>query len=339
MRPRSVSPSALVSRVSLLALASLGACAAEGARPVRTSPTLVATGEALPAGYLRDTRGDDPLVALTNAAGETELHDLAGLVAPPIPGFERATLRALRRAPDGSVWVCHDEGAAVRIGDAWTSHPFASFDVPEDLAGGCASLDARSATDVYLSVGANLCSWDGAAWDCFPFGTARSVTLSPGNLWFVRPSARFDDLTVIDTISRATPALVRLGDVGSTEALVPVPGADEVVVVGTSLGARTLRRASTDGTFVAIAASDVVPIGPTESYLLVAGAFPALECADLVCGAAAEWSELLVMHETGGAATEVGHLSVDGPGGVPWRGLLVGGALFVESETGLLTLP
>lgn len=321
-----------------LAFATIVGCAppADGAR---TSGVLVSSGDALPDGHLLDVRGPTPLVALTSASGETEIHGPLGRVAPPIPGHERALLRGLREAADGAIWACHDEGAAVYVAGAWTSHEFAAFGVVEDLTGGCTSLDARSASEVYLGVGANICSYDGAAWDCFPFGTSRSVTLSPGNLWFVRPSARYDDLTVIDTVSRATPGLVRLGEVGSTEALVPVPGAEAVIVVGAVAGARTLRSAIPDGTFTTLPAREVVPVSASERFLLTVAARPALECAGLLCGEGATWSELVVMHDVGGTVTEVGHLTTNGPAGVPWRALLDHGELRVRTPTELLALP
>lgn len=318
----------------VLALASLVACAPPEGPPARTSGALVPTAEAFPHGYLDDVRGEEPLVAVTNADGETELHDLEGLVAPPIPGHERAMLRAIRATPDGSIWACHDDGIALYRDGTWTHHDFATLDV----VGPCTSLDARGASDVYASVGTRICTWDGAVWDCFGFGETRAITLSPGHLWFVRASAHYDDLTVIDTVSRATPGLVRLGDVGTTESIVPVPGAEEVVVVGTEAGEHLARRATPDGAFTTFDAHAVVPLSADERYLLRVGPSP-VACTAFTCEEGAEWSELVVLHASGAETTEVGHVTTIGPGGVPWRGLLVGRELRVRTETGLLALP
>lgn len=317
-----------------LAFSVLTACAPEGP-PSRSSGPLTPTTDTLVDGYLEDWRGEEPLVAVRNAAGQTELHGLAGLVAPPIPGHETATFRALRSTSDGAIWACHDDGIALFRAGTWTEHDFASL----IERGPCTSLDARSADDVYAGVGTDICAWDGSAWDCFGFGRTRAITLSPGHLWFVLPSTHYDDLTVIDTVSRATPGRVRLGAVGTTEALRSVPDAERMVVTTLDAGDRTLRDVTPDGTFAAIDAIDVVPVSADERYLLRALPSPIGTCSPLLCGEGDAWAQLVVTHQLGAATTEVGSVTTTGPGGVPWHGFLVHGALRVRAPSGLLALP
>lgn len=320
--------------VGLTSLVVLLACAPEGP-PARPSSPLVLSGQALPDGYLEDWRGDEPIVAVRNAAGETEIRDVSGLLAPPIPGHEQAALRALRATSDGAIWACHDDGIALFRAGSWTHHDFASF-----LENGpCTSLDARAADDLYASVGTDICAWDGFVWDCFGFGQTRAVTLSPGHLWFVLPSTHYDDLTVIDTVSRATPGRVRLGTVGTTEVLRPVPDAERMVVLGFDGRERTLRSVDPDGIIAPLDAVDAVYASESESYLLRVLPTPVGACSQYVCGEGEAWAQLVVLHRMGTTTTEVGHVATVGPAGVPWRGLLVNGALRVRTSTGLLALP
>lgn len=321
-------------RIALVSFVVLCACASEGPPP-RPSAALVASGQALPDGYLLDARGEEPIVAVRNAAGETEIRGVSGVLAPPIAGHEQATLRALRSTPDGAIWACHDDGIAVFAAGHWTHHDFASF---LEL-GPCTSLDARAVDDVYAGVGTDICAWDGATWDCFGFGRTRQITLSPGHLWFLLPSLHYDDLTVIDTVSRATPGRVRVGAVGSTDGLRPVPGAEQMVVLGLDGDARALRVVDPDGRFTTLDGVDAVFASADESYVLQVLPSPVAACSQFVCGQGEAWAELVVLHHAGATTTEVGHVTTAGPAGVPWRGVFVHGALRVQTATGLLALP
>lgn len=295
-----------------------------------------------------DLRGDALAFALS-VGGSEEIHDLAGRLAPPIPGHESETLRSVRALSGSMIWACVDRGVASWDGTAWTFHDLFALSLRDlDTAGTCAGLDARSSTDAYVSIGRSVCLWDGFEWDCHQFvSPTGGVALTGSYLWFVQSSASWDDLTVIDTVSLATPALVRLGPTGSTAHVLPIPGDDRVVVTqrfpetSAPCDACNARSVDVDGNLVDQGAPFVVPISPDERFALRVSASAPLACGGGLfpsCGEGAAWSDLAVLRVTGAEEREVGHLTRTDLGAVPAWAFRDGSGLFVPGDA-LYALP
>lgn len=317
-----------------MVFASLTACQSSGP-PSRPSPSVSPTATAFPASaYAWDLRDDSPIFAVTNATGESEIRSLTGPVAPPVPGHEREPVRALRGLARGDVWVCFDNGVASYFDGAWTYIPLSAT----GAEGSCGSLDATRRDDLYIGVGNSVCSYDLVAWDCFDFpAPTREVTLTPGHLWFVRASPAHDDLMVIDTVTRATPALVRLGPPGTTGRMLPVPSAEQVAVMhwADAAGESAARFIDVDGNILAQDAEYIVPVGPTEHYLVSVDADTEVRCTGGLmglCGVGAPWSQAIYRHVRGGVTTEVAHLDQRTSAGVPAWAFLDGTSLRVPTD-------
>jgi hypothetical protein len=309
---------------------------------------------ALPEGaHAIDLRATSPAFALASATGEEEVHDLSGRIAPPIPGHEREPIRGLRVLSRDAVWACVAGGPAVWNGTAWTF-----LDLPAiaprglDPAGSCDSIDARAVDEMYLGWGHSVCAWEFAEWDCFEFAAlAEQVTLTDTHVWFVQTPSRYDDLLVVDTVTRATPTLIRLGDADTTGHVLPVPGAEQVTVTrwagardGTSTpcDACAARTIDTEGNVTEEEGEWVVPLGPDERFVLSVLSSGPLACGGglfPLCAAGDAWSQLVVTRVTPGASTEVGHLAVTGTGGVPAWALRDADGLLVSESGELMALP
>lgn len=327
-----------------LALA-LFACGSPGP----ASAPLAPTGMTLPAGaHALDLRASTLAFAL-NVGGNEEIHDLSGRIAPPIPGHETETLRLIRVVSPTVMWACLDRSVASYDGTAWTFQDLAAL-APRDLdpAGICVGLDARTTMDAYVSIGHSVCLWDGIEWDCRAFASeADGLALTRGHLWFLQTASGFDELTVIDTVSLATPALVRLGPVGSTGHMLPVPEEDRVVVMRRAPETSApcadcfARTVSVDGSVEDEDGAFVLPVAADDRFVLRVAAGSPLACGGGLfptCGADASRAELTVLRVTGASAREVGHLTHDGPGGVPaWAFRGAGGLLVPAGE--LYALP
>ena len=320
----------------LLILASLTTLpsACSGGPPSRPSPPLATSATALPAGaYVWDLRDDSPVFAVTNGAGESEIRSLEGLVAPPVPGHERELFRAVRGLPGGDLWACFETGVASYLGGVWSYIALTET----GAEGSCSSLDATSADNLYVGVGNSVCSYDRVAWDCYDFpAPTREVTLTSGHLWFVRASPAHDDLMVIDTITRATPSLVRLGPAGTTGSVLPVPSAEEVAVMhwADAEGERAARFIDVDGNIREQDAEYIVPVGPSEHYLVSVDTSGESRCTGGLlgmCGAGSVWSQAVYHRVRGGVATEVGHLEGNAVG-VPSWAFLDGSMLRVPTD-------
>ncbi len=297
----------------------------------------------LPAGaHALDLRAESLAFALVVGTSE-EVHDLAGRIAPPIPGHESETIRALRSVSGGVVWACTDRGVAVYDGSAWAFHDLDTMSIRDlDPTGTCSGLDARTTTDAYVSIGRSVCLWDGVAWDCRQFAsTANGLALTRGHLWFLQTASGFDELTVIDTISLATPALVRLGPLGSTGHVLPVPGDDRVVVMRRAPETSApcaecfARTVATDGSVEPEDAAFVLPLGRDERFELRVAAGSPPSCGGglfPICGQDSTRAELTVFHVSGASTREVGHLTSEGPGGVPAWAFRGAGALLVPGD-------
>lgn len=323
-----------------------------GGPPGRPSPALSATSMRLPDGaHALDLRASSPAFAIAGATGEEEVHDLSGRLAPPIPGHEREAIRALRVIGDGLIWACIDGGPALFSAGSWTFLDLVAAS-PRDLdpTGTCNTIDARSATEMYLGWGRSVCAWELGEWDCYQFAAlAEQVSLTEGHLWFVQTPARYDDLLVVDTVTRATPTLIRLGDADTTGVVLPVPGAEQVAVThwagarGDAAGCDTCgaRLVDPDGNFADAGGAWIVPLGPDDRYVLSVLSAGPLACEGGMfprCGVDDAWSQLVVSRVTGGATTEVGHLAVAAPGGVPAWALRDDDSLLVPDGE-LFTLP
>ncbi|MFO0684072.1 MAG: hypothetical protein U0234_18615 [Sandaracinus sp.] len=330
----------------LLGLA-LGLLGCDSSGP--SSAPLEPTGMTIPTGaHALDLRAESLAFALT-VSGREEVHDLAGRIAPPIPGHESETIRAVRSVAGGVVWACLERAVAVYDGATWTFHDLPALSLRDlDPTGTCVGLDARTTTDAYVSMGRSVCLWDGLAWDCRQFGSpASGLALTRGHLWFLQTASGYDELTVIDTISLATPALVRLGPLGSTGHVLPVPGDDRVVVMHRAPETSApcddcfARTVSTDGSLEPEDAAFVLPVSRDERYVLRVAAGSPLSCGGGLfptCGADAARSQLSVFRVTAGATREVGHLTHDGAGGVPAWAFRGAGGLLVPGEE-LYALP
>lgn len=354
-------------RPHLLALSALGltACAPAGP-PERSSPELVPVEAPPPSVVPRwgDAEGGEGF-AVWNAAGEPTGRAPDALAYAPFRSFD-----------DGTVLVC-GPGTLARWADgAWTLVPFPALPdlrgrgEPED----CEAFDAWSIDEALFVLGSgHLCRYDGADIACAD-GTstvARDPERSPsrrgiqiaGEHAFVRnrPSLSVTELFVVER--GAPPETVReIGSVtGNARDLVPVPGADQVVldqdvpseewsprVFGVDGLERVLDvdRELADGYGSLTTAYNTVPLDADDAFVVVGrnqvvrGTCTGPE-DDPTCEILEQWSEIVVLRSAGGGAmAEVAHLRVSSaPTATRAVGVRVGDALRVQTPEGWLAIP
>jgi hypothetical protein len=154
-------------RVALCAVvcALAGACADDSRPPLRASAALEPSIDQRSGGiFAVDVRDDDPAWVAPADDRSTEVLDRTGAITPPLAGVFSELVISLRALPGPIVWMCTFSEIAVFDGSSWRT-----FD-PEEVFGreavACLDIDARSATDAWVTSGGRVCHFDGAAWEC-----------------------------------------------------------------------------------------------------------------------------------------------------------------------------